>query len=222
VSGSPSKGRPLDLPPMTPDVRDLPLFPLPLVLLPSEVVPLHIFEERYKEMIALCLDEHREFGIVWLSDAGLKEVGCTANVAEVLEQMEDGRMNILVRGGTPFRLLERQEHHAYPAGTVELLGDLHAPDPEETGGEARERYADLLETLTDERPEPAALDALSSYEMAATVDIDMDVKQGLLELRSEEARLRLLARLFKAGIKTLKRARDVADRASGNGKVDVR
>jgi Lon protease-like protein len=207
---------------MAPEVRDLPLFPLPLVLLPTEVVPLHIFEDRYKEMIALCLDEHREFGIVWLSDAGLKEVGCTASVAEVLEELEDGRMNILVRGGTPFRLLEKQEEHAYPAGTVEILGDQHVAEPEEPGGEARERYADLLESLTDERPEEAALAELSSYEMAASVDIDLEVKQGLLELRSEEARLRLLARLFKAGIKTLKRARAVAERASGNGKVDVR
>lgn len=211
------------------DVHEIPLFPLPLVLLPTEVVPLHIFEERYREMVALCLEEQREFGVVWLSDSGLKEVGCTARVAEVLERMEDGRMNILVRGGTPFRLLERQEQHAYPAGTVELLGDRQAADPdpdpdpdEESGGEARRRYADLLERLTDERPEQAALTELSSYEMAASVDIDLEVKQGLLELRSEEARLRLLARLFKAGIKSVERAREVAERASGNGKVDVR
>jgi len=208
---------------MTSEVRDFPLFPLPLVLLPTEVVPLHIFEERYKEMIGRCLDEQREFGIVWLSDDGLKDVGCTARVAEVLERMEDGRLNILVRGGTPFRLLERQEDHAYPAGTVELLGDGEepVPEPERPGGEARERYADLLERLTDERPEQGALEELSAYEMAATVDIDLHVKQGLLELRSEEARLRLLARLFKAGIKSLERAREVADRASGNGKVEI-
>ena len=106
---------------------DFPLFPLPVVLLPSEVVPLHIFEERYKTMIALCLDEGSEFGIVWLSDDGLKEIGCTAQVAEVLERMEDGRMNILVRGGSPFRLLERQEDHVYPAGTIELLDDGPGP-----------------------------------------------------------------------------------------------
>jgi Lon protease-like protein len=207
---------------MASQVRELPLFPLPLVLLPTEVVPLHIFEERYKEMIGLCLEEHRDFGIVWMSDSELKDVGCTATVAEMLERMDDGRMNILVRGGTPFRLLERQEHHSYPAGTVELLDDQSSAEPPDGGEEARERYADLLETLTEERPEEAALAELSSYEMAATVDIDLDVKQGLLELRSEAARLRLLARLFKAGIKTVVRAREVADRASGNGKVDVR
>ena len=204
---------------MPPDARDLPLFPLPLVLLPTEVVPLHIFEDRYKEMIGLCLEEQRDFGIVWLSDSGLKEIGCTASVAEVLEQMEDGRMNVLVRGGSPFRLLERQEEHVYPAGKIELLGDQPAPSDEDAGEDARERYADLLESLTSERPDANALAELSAYEMAATVEIDLDVKQGLLELRSEEERLRMLARLFKAGIKRVELARNIADRAQRNGKV---
>jgi Lon protease-like protein len=198
---------------------DFPLFPLPVVLLPSEVIPLHVVEERYKTMISLCVEEGSEFGIVWLSDDELKEVGCTARVAEVLEEMEDGRLNILVRGGTPFQLLERQEDHVYPAGVIQLLDDQESGAGEGSGGEARERYADLLEQLTDERPESTALTELSAYEMAASVEIDLEVKQGLLELRSEEARLKLLARLFKAGIKRVKMARDIADRASKNGKV---
>src|SRR6187551_36170 len=114
---------------------DFPLFPLPVVLLPTEVIPLHIFEDRYKTMITLCVDEGSEFGIVWLSDDGLKEIGCTARVAEVLEEMEDGRMNILVRGGTPFRLLERQEDHVYPAGMIEMLGDQQTGPEDEPGEE---------------------------------------------------------------------------------------
>ena len=200
---------------------DFPLFPLPIVLLPSEVVPLHIFEERYKAMVAHCLDERSEFGIVWLADDGLKEVGCTAQIAEVLERAPDGRMNILVRGAIPFRLLERQEDLEYPAGTVELLED--GPDDVEAvvGEEARERYADLLEEITDERPDSGALSALSAYEMAASVEIDPELKQGLLELRSEEERLKLLARLFRDGIKRLARARKIADRARTNGKVSL-
>jgi Lon protease-like protein len=202
-------------------LSDFPLFPLPIVLLPSEVVPLHIFEERYQAMVAHCLDDRSEFGIVWLADDGLKEVGCTAQIAEVLEQAPDGRMNILVRGGHPFRLLERQEDLMYPAGTVEMLED--GPDEVElqVGDEARERYADLLEEITDERPDAGALSALSAYEMAASVEIDPELKQGLLELRSEEDRLRLLARLFKDGIKRLERARKIANRAQANGKVSL-
>jgi Lon protease-like protein len=202
-------------------LSDFPLFPLPIVLLPSEVVPLHIFEERYKAMVDHCLDERSEFGIMWLADDGLKEVGCTAQIAEVLERAPDGRMNILVRGTNPFRLLERQEDLEYPAGTVEFLED--GPDDVEAnvGEEARERYADLLEEITDERPDSGALSALSAYEMAASVEIDPELKQGLLELRSEEDRLKLLARLFRDGIKRLERARKIADRARTNGKVSL-
>ena len=202
-------------------MNDFPLFPLPIVLLPSEVVPLHIFEDRYKQMIGRCLDERSEFGIVWLADDGLKEVGCTAQIAEVLERAPDGRMNILIRGTSPFRLLTRQEDFEYPAGTVELLDDGPPEVEEEVGEEARERYADLLEEITDERPDAGALSALSAYEMAASVEIDPELKQGLLELRSEEERLRMLARLFKDGIATLERARKIADRARTNGKVSL-
>ena len=202
-------------------MSEIGLFPLGIVLLPTEQVPLHIFEDRYKEMVAYCLDERSEFGIVWLADDGLKEIGCTAQIAEVLERAPDGRMNILVRGAHPFRLLERQEDLAYPSGTVELLEDGPEDVEVEVGSEARERYADLLEEITDERPDAGALSALSAYEMAASVEIDPELKQGLLELRSEEERLRLLARLFKDGIKRLEHARRIADRARTNGKVSL-
>ncbi len=204
----------------SPELTDFPLFPLPVVLLPTEVVPLHIFEERYKTMIGECLDDGREFGIVWLADDGLKDIGCTAKVAEVLERMEDGRMNILVRGSSPFRLLRRQEDHVYPAGTIELLDDGPGED-ERAGGEAREGYADLLEQITDERPEEAALAELSAYEMASSVDIDLPVKQGLLELRTEGERLALLAKLFRDGIKRLEAAQKISERAQKNGKVSI-
>jgi len=203
----------------SPPVKDFPLFPLPLVLLPTEVVPLHIFEERYKTMISLCLDERREFGIMWLADDGLKEVGCAAQIAEVLERAPDGRMNILVRGSTPFRLVERQEDLVYPAGTIEFLQDGAADVESGVGKEARERYADLLEHITDERPDSAALAELSAYEMAASIEMESQLKQGLLELRSEQERLSLLARLFKDGMKRLELAEKIAERARVNGKV---
>jgi Lon protease-like protein len=198
---------------------DFPLFPLPIVLLPTEVVPLHIFEDRFKTMIGLCLEEGSEFGVIWLSDDGLKEIGCTARVTEVLEQMDDGRMNILVEGDAPFRLLERQEQHPYPAGTVELLDDRAEDVERSVGEEARETFAELVERVTDRRPEKATLAKIGAYEMAASVDIGVEVKQGLLELRSEQARLRLLSRLFKAAMDRLEVAQRIAEEARKNGKV---
>src|SRR5829696_6639841 len=134
-------------------VDSFPLFPLGIVMLPSELVPLHIFEERYKLMIGECLDEEREFGIVWLSDDGLSDVGCAGRVDQVLEKMDDGRMNILVRGTRPFRLVERIPDLPYPAGTIELLDDDEPEAPADVLSSARERYAALVERVTDRRPE---------------------------------------------------------------------
>jgi Lon protease-like protein len=196
-----------------------PLFPLGIVCLPSEVVPLHIFEERYKTMIGECLEEERPFGIIWLAGEGLREVGCTVEITEVLERMEDGRLNILVQGGSPFRLLRQVEDLPYPAGDVELLGDDEEPPIDDAGAAARERYATLLERATDTRPDEGDLDALNAYEMAARVDFGHDAKQSLLELRSEGERLRTLAGLFEDAMKRMEYAERAAEQARSNGHV---
>src|ERR1700710_545441 len=120
--------------------REFPLFPLGLVALPGELVPLHIFEERYKQMMGECLESEREFGIVWLADDGLREIGCACEIAEVIERMEDGRVNLVARGTRPFRVLERQGHLAYPAGVVEFLADLEEDLDAELASEAHEAY----------------------------------------------------------------------------------
>ncbi|MEX2196167.1 MAG: LON peptidase substrate-binding domain-containing protein [Thermoleophilaceae bacterium] len=196
-----------------------PLFPLGIVCLPTEVLPLHIFEERYKTMIGECLEEERPFGILWLADAGLREIGCTVEVTEVLEEMEDGRLNILVRGGRPFRLLRRIEDLPYPAGDVELLPDEAPAIDEPAGAAARERYATLLERATDTRPDEDDLSGLNAYEMAATVDFGHKAKQELLELRSEDERLRALADLFDVAMKRIEYAERTSERARTNGHV---
>src|ERR1700727_3303387 len=97
-------------------VRGFPLFPLGIVALPTESVPLHIFEDRYRRMIEECLQAEREFGIVWLSEEELKPVGCACEIDNVLERMHAGRLNIPARGTRPFRLIERQDDLHYPAG----------------------------------------------------------------------------------------------------------
>ena len=200
-------------------VRDFPLFPLALVALPGELIPLHIFEERYKTMMNECLQNEREFGILWLSDEGLRENGCACEIDRVLERLDDGRMNILTRGTRPFRVIERREHLPYPAGTVEFLADREETVGETLLSQAREVYADLVKRATDREPEPSDLDELDAYAMAATVDFGLDAKQGLLDLRSENARLRLVTRLFRAALKRLDFVDRAQARARSNGKV---
>src|SRR5438270_3959190 len=124
--------------------RDFPPFPVGLVALPGELIPLHIFEERYKTMMNECLGDGREFGIVWLSDDGLRENGCACEIERVLERMEDGRMNLLARGTRPFRVIERQSHLAYPAGVIEFLEDREETLDPELLSSAHEAYAQLV------------------------------------------------------------------------------
>ena len=200
-------------------VRDFPLFPLGLVALPSELIPLHIFEERYKAMISHCLEQESEFGIVWLADDGLRPIGCACEVAEVLERFDDGRINLVARGTRAFRIDARQDGLPYPAGTVEFLEDRdELVDPEVVAG-AHLAYADLVEQATDRTAEPGEIEAMSAYEMAATVEFGLDAKQGLLDLRSETARMKLVTRLFRGAIKRLDFVERAQARARSNGKV---
>lgn len=195
-----------------------PLFPLGLVLLPGEVVPLHIFEERYRTMIDECLDQGTEFGIVWSGDDGVRDVGCAAEVTQLIERTDDGRMNILVTGTRRFTLERQIEDMPYPAGEVTWTEDT---DPAEgaAGGAARKAYADLVERVTDTRPEESDLTELDAYGMASTIAFDAGEKQGLLELLTEDGRLEMLTQLCTSALENLTRSQEAAQRASTNGKV---
>jgi Lon protease-like protein len=201
--------------------REFPLFPLGLVALPGELIPLHIFEERYKTMMDECMREEREFGIVWLADDGLREIGCACEIERVLERLDDGRMNLLARGTRPFRVVERQAHLAYPAGVIEFVEDRDADADPELAESAHEAYAELVKLATDRDPDPGELSELGAYAMAATIDFGLEAKQGLLDLRSENARLKLVTRLLRAAIKRLEFVEHAQERARSNGKVKL-
>ena len=200
-------------------VRDFPLFLLGIVAIPHELVPLHIFEQRYRTMINECLESGAEFGIVWAADEGVRPVGCAMEITEVLERMEDGRLNILTRGTRPFRIVDERHDLAYPAGTIEFLRDKQEAPDDKTVAAAHEAYAALVEQATDRSPDSDELREMSAYQMAATVDFGDEAKQGLLDLRSENARLRLVTRLFRAASRRLEFIERAQARARSNGKV---
>ena len=200
-------------------VRDFPLFPLGLVALPHELVPLHVFEERYRIMFAELLDSEGEFGIVWMTDHGPRLVGCACEIEQVLERLEDGKLNVLTRGTRPFRIVEHQPDMPYPAATIEFLEDKDEQPDDDAADEARAAYAALVVEATDSEPDLDEVATKSAYEMAATVDFGLDAKQGLLDLRSENARMRLVTRLFRAALKRLDFIERAQARARSNGRV---
>jgi len=209
---------------MTGDGLELPIFELPVVILPGELLPLHIFEERYKRMIGHCLDNAEPFGIVFRDEGGnAHRIGCMARVTEVVERFDDGRMNVVVAGEQPFKVLERFEAGDFPAGEVEPIDASDDPGEEdpEAASVAREAFAELVKRVSGEPPDAGELEAENSYGIAARVELPADTKQALLELRSEPDRMRMLGNALRALVTALARSREIAERAKMTGKVVV-
>ncbi len=167
----------------------LPLFPLPLVLFPRTPLPLHIFEERYKEMIGESLRDGTEFGIVLAREKAVLNTGCTASIERVLERYADGRLDILTLGRRRFELVSLDNDRAFLRGEVEYFDDEEpGPASAETRERALECYQELVE-LGETTPEPRLDDPQLSFQLANIVE-DVDFRQRLLPLRSEEDRMR--------------------------------
>ena len=196
------------------------LFPLELVLLPNERVPLHIFEDRYKDLIGQCLADATDFGLILEDDEGLREIGTRTAVIELIDTFDDGRMNVLVEGRGRFRVIELTEGRSFRTAEVELIedeGELPSDADVERTIAVFRRLVAVAEA--DEIDEPAAGSPVLSFELAARVDFGPELKQELLELRSEGRRLRRLAELLDQAAQALTREREVRQRAAGNGKV---
>jgi len=200
-------------------VTEIGLFPLELVLLPSERVPLHIFEPRYKELIGECLRSGEEFGLVLQDEQGRREIGTKAVVVEVLQVFDDGRMNVVVEGHDRFRLCELTAGREFLTGEVEPVDDEEdeaAPDDAEL---AMTLFRQLVEATGEQVEEPDGSTGVLSFELASRIDFGLEPKQELLELRSEAERLRQLIEMMERAVVAVRREREVRERASTNGKV---
>jgi Lon protease-like protein len=200
-------------------MRELGLFPLGIVLLPSERVPLHIFEERYKELIDECVALNAEFGLLYADESGLREVGCRAFVIEVIDRFDDGRLNILVEGRQRFRIVRHTGGRSFSTAEVEPLGDEDRRSEPESAVRALNAFQRLVELVEAEVELPDPLSPELSYELAGRVELDHEAKQELLESRSEAERLVRVSELLEAAAASVALAEEARKRASGNGKV---
>jgi ATP-dependent Lon protease len=198
-------------------VAELGLFPLGIVLLPGELVPLHIFEPRYRELIGECLDADREFGLLFADDRGSRTTGTRARVVDVLERFEDGRLNVVVRGGERFRVVEQTSGRSFETGEVERIDDdddIAGPEEVERASALYRRVAEIAGSEAEELDERGL-----SFAIAARIDFGTEMKQRLLELTSESARLQLLERLLETAAEALVRVEERRKRAQGNGSL---
>ncbi|PAP77186.1 LON peptidase substrate-binding domain-containing protein [Rubrivirga marina] len=199
----------------------LPLFPLGIVLLPGEPVPLHIFEPRYKEMVRVCIDDDRPFGIVYASEQSLAQVGCTARIERVAARYDDGRLDIVAVGEQRFRVDEIHRDLAYLSAEVEAVED-DAPDDDVGARQAAiARHMKLLE-MAGEEPKPHRYDQSLpvSFVIGRNAGLDLADKQRLLEMDSEADRIRYLSDHLGALLVRLEKAREFRDLARGDGHAD--
>jgi len=197
----------------------IPLFPLNVVLLPGEHLPLHIFELRYRRMVRECLETDRPFGMLLAVQDGIVRVGCTAEIQLVTKRYDDGRTDILTIGRRPFRVLELFEDDPLLEGNVDYLEDRETARSAPT----QEKLLTLYEacyTLVFSGI-PPKLDSTPSgslsYSVATSLPLDLMCKQSLLELRSEEERQGRLVRYLREWALHLQKLGALRERSTGNG-----
>jgi Lon protease-like protein len=197
----------------------IPLFPLDVVLFPGTPLPLHIFEPRYKEMIAECLAQNRTFGVVRAIEQGLAEVGCTAEIVTVVKEYPDGRLDLVTEGRKRFELLAVNEERSFLRAEVLMIDDELGTPPQEDTARAIQLHSELL-ALAGAQQDLAAVDpSLLSFHLAGSLPLDLDFKQKLLSLRAESERLTLLINYLETLIPNLHRAARAREKAGGNGHV---
>ena len=197
---------------------ELGLFPLGIVLLPTERVPLHIFELRYQELIGECLEDDREFGLVFAGDDGVRAVGTRAAVLEVLDRFPDGRLNVVVEGRERFRIVEETSGRSFFTATVEPFADEEVLSQRADRERALELYRALGRVVDQPVEEPDLDSGVLSFELAARVDFGPERKQTLLELQSEPERLKVVCDLLERAAEAITLERALAEVASKNGR----
>jgi Lon protease-like protein len=204
-------------------VPELGLFPLSIVLVPTERIPLHIFEPRYRELIDECVADGSEFGFVLATgDGAVHEIGTRASVVEVVEELDDGRMNIVVEGTERFRLLELTSGRSFTTGVVEPVLDEDDPPDESDLERALDVFRELAETSEADVDIPEADASQLDFQLAARVDFGVDAKQEVLAMTSPRLRVQRLAVLLETALEVVQLEQATRERASRNGKVTPR
>ncbi len=186
----------------------LPIFPLDLVLLPGVPLPLHIFEPRYREMIAECLERKKPFGVVRASSGGVADIGCTAEIMSVTKKYDDGRMDILTRGVERFEVIHVNEDRAFLQAEISVVQDEDEPGKPtaQLVTQAVRLHAEIAKLAGADPSGPDEHAGNLSFLLAGSLPLDLDFKQKLLSTLSEAKRLEAVIGYLEAVLPGLRRA----------------
>lgn len=197
----------------------IPLFPLDLVLLPGAALPLHIFEARYKEMIAECLQRQSELGMVRARRDGLATVGCTARVVTVLHRYPDGRLDILCRGERRFEIESLVDGRSFLQAEVDFLPDREPSSTRHDREQCAALHMEMLEMsghAAIEFPQ-LDLDLPVAFLLASSIPADLEFKQDLLHIHSDRERTARLMEFYRALLPKLQRGFVTSNTRAHNG-----
>ena len=197
----------------------LPLFPLEVVLFPGTPLPLHIFEPRYKEMIAECLANNARFGVVRALEEGIAEVGCTAEIVTVTKEYPDGRLDLVAEGRERFELLELNRERSFLRGEVLLVPDEPGNAEVDQKARAVQLHLEILSLAGAVQDLSAADQNQLSFHLAGSLPLDLDFKQRLLTMRSESERIQSVTTYLEKILPKLRRVARTREKAGGNGHV---
>ncbi|MBI3207437.1 MAG: LON peptidase substrate-binding domain-containing protein [Candidatus Solibacter usitatus] len=199
----------------------LPLFPLPLVLLPRTPLPLHIFEDRYKEMIGEAIAAGSEFGITRARDQEMDKTGCTARVQDVVKRYEDGRMDIVARGVRRFRIRELLAGKSYLQARVEFFEDEDLATPStELRQKAMEAFTQTARLGSASALELELDDPQLSFQIGRIIDDNEFLQEMLLKV-SEPERLQMLVEFLPLYVARKRHVEQVRAAAPRNGKSKI-
>ena len=186
----------------------LPIFPLDLVLLPGVPLPLHIFEPRYREMIAECLERKKPFGVVRVSSDGVADIGCTAEIMSVTKKYDDGRMDILTRGVERFEVIHVNNDRSFLQAEISVVQDEDEPSKPSAQlvTQAMRLHAEIAKLAGTEPSGPDEHAGNLSFLLAGSLPLDLDFKQKLLSTLSEARRLEAVIGYLEAVLPGLRRA----------------
>jgi Lon protease-like protein len=198
----------------------IPLFPLEVVLFPEAALPLHIFEERYKEMVSVCLAEKTSFGVVCAQREGLAVVGCTAEIVRILEKYPDGRMDILCQGAKRFEIENLDNTRSFLQAEVDFFGDEGLPATRAMREECTALHFEVQELMGGEKSHRAFdLNEPIAFRVAWASPSDLGFRIELLALRSDAERTERLIAFYNAMLPKLRRGVQASIAVARNGHV---
>jgi Lon protease-like protein len=196
----------------------LSLFPLDTVLLPSARLPLHVFEPRYKEMIGECLERKQPFGVLRAKDGEVAEIGCTAEILNLVKKYEDGRMDIITQGRQRFEVMQVHPERSFLQAEVFYLRDDPGSATPEEVSRAMELHGEIMKLAGSEPEGVSDVNQQElSFHLAGSLPLDLDFKQTLLGMKSEPERLQAVISFFENILPNVRRTLHVRRKAGGNG-----